>query len=137
MTYEIKEIIMSAGIPRVHGAATPGWLFGRNLVWIKVKRIDDNNNGLDQAIIDEAVAIVGRHAEVFFIGPPHVSDNWGKFMVLVAAETFNDGDDTIGNIASNANAKTLQYDLANANLGGVGAEIEFWHVYDGDQFGQI
>jgi len=128
---------MSGGIPRIHGAATPGWLFGRDLQWLKIKRIDDNNNGLDQAIIDAAVAIVGRHAEIFYVGEPHVSDNWGKFMVLVALNTYNDGDDTIGAIDSNPKSKTLEQELAAANLGGVGAQVEYWHVYDGDQFGQM
>jgi len=128
---------MSGGIPRVHGAALPGWFVGRELQWLKIKRIDTDNNGLDQAIIDAAVAIVGRHGEIFFVGEPHVSDNWGKFMVLVALNTFNDGNDTVGSIANNANALTLQAELAAADLGGVGAQVEYWHVYNGDQFGQI
>ena len=128
---------MSAGIPRVNGHATPGWFVGRELQWLKIKRIDDNNNGLDQAIIDTAVAIIQRHGEVFFVGEPHVSDNWGKFMVLVALNTFNDGNDTEGNIENNPKSLTLQGELVAANLGGVGAQVEYWHVYNGDQFGPM
>lgn len=126
-----------AGIERKNGHATPGWFIGRDLQWLKIKRIDTNNSGLDQHIVDKAVEIIGRHGEIFFVGEPHVSDNWGKFMVLVALNTFNDGDNTIGTITNNPGALTLQDELAAANLGGVGAEVEYWGIYDGDQFGQI
>lgn len=127
-----------AGFPRVHGHSTPGWFVGRELQWLKIKRFDDRTDGtLDQAAIDTVVEILERHAEVFFIGEPHVSDNWGKFMVLVALNTFNDGNNTGGNIASNPGALTLQEELQAVSLGGDGVMVEYWHVYDGDNFGPI
>jgi hypothetical protein len=130
---------MSAGIPRVNGHATPGWFVGRELQWLKIKRFDDNNMGLDQATIDLIVEILQRHGEVFFLGEPHVSDQWGKVMVLIALNTFNDGSDTIGNISNltNATSKTLEQDLQAASLGGQGVMVEYWHVYNGDSFGPI
>ncbi|MEI6420637.1 MAG: hypothetical protein WCP55_00340 [Lentisphaerota bacterium] len=128
---------MSGGISRVNGHATPGWFVGRELQWLKIKRFDTNNGGLDQAAVDLVVAILQRHAEVFFVGEPHVSDSWGKMMVLVALNTFNDGNDTTGNIENNPRSSTLEADLQAASLGGDGVMVEYWAIYDGDQFGQI
>lgn len=132
---------MAAGIGfenAPHYKVSPGWFVGRELQWLKIKRFDDRVDGmLDDAAIQTVVNIIQRHGEVFFVGEPHVSDNWGKFMVLVALNTFNDGDNTIGNVGYNPNSNTLQQDLQAASLGGDGVRVEYWGIYDGDQFGPI
>jgi len=122
-----------------HYKVSPGWFVGRELQWLKIKRFDDNNGGLDNAVIQQVVNVLQRHAEVFFVGEPHVSDNWGKFMVLVALNTFNDGSntDSNGNVQTNPNATTLAEDLQSLSLGGDGVQVEYWAITDGDAFGPM
>lgn len=89
----------------------------RKVAWYKVGRADTNNGGvMDMGVINTIVQTIQTQAEIVMVGAPHISDNWGKFMVAVFEDTMSDGADTdgfngqtqSGEVGYNANSSTLQ-----------------------------
>lgn len=98
----------------------------RKVSWYKVGRADTNNGGtMDMAIINDIVTSIQTQAELVMVGAPHISDNWGKFMVAVFEDTTNDGENTSpsGTVGYNGGSKTLQ-DIVREVTGDGGIIVE-------------
>ena len=104
----------------------------RKVAWYKVGRADTNNGGvMDMDIVNTIVQTIQAQAEIVMVGAPHISDNWGKFMVAVFEDTMSDGVDTDerfgqtqqGQAGYNANSATLQ-DLVRAALDDSGVIVQ-------------
>lgn len=90
----------------------------RKVAWYKVGRADTNNSGImDMNVVNTIITAIQTQAEIVIVGAPHISDNWGKFMVAVFEDTANDGANTdpTGYYDNNANTSTLQ-DFVRAAL---------------------
>lgn len=94
----------------------PGSFIGRQLAFYSVRHVDTNAGNGGNPVYDEnnyrlAIQAIQQHAEVIFAGNPTVSNSWANFIVCIAQDTANDGNDTIGNITSNMLSETIQQAL--------------------------
>lgn len=83
----------------------------RKIAWYAIRHADTQNNGhIDMVKFNHIIDAIQTRAEIVIVGAPHLSDSWGKFMVAVFEDTFNDGPNTniSGVQAPNTNATTLQ-----------------------------
>jgi len=104
---------MSAGITAVHRKAYPGSFIGRQIAFYAVRHVDLNaGNGPDPVYDSEnfrlAIQAIQTQAEILFIGNPTVSNSWASFIVGIAQDTANDGNDTVGNIKDNPMSDTIR-----------------------------
>ena len=111
MTYEIKEIIMSAGITRLHGTAQPGvFTGGYQITWLLIADDSINYSTGYTAVgsnFELAVRGVEALATVVVLGTPTSAG----FMVGVDAATFFGRGDSTGYTET---AITAAADLAAA-----------------------
>ena len=98
----------------------PGSFIGRQMAFYKVGHVDLNAGGLNDPALDNvnfrlAIQTIQQHAEIMFIGNPTVSNSYAQFIVAIAQDTANDGNDTIGNIKNNDLAETIEAALRNVD----------------------
>lgn len=91
----------------------PGSFIGRQMGFYEINHADTNsgtfgNPDYDYTNVRLAMQAIQQHAELMFMGMPQVSNNWGRWIVALAVDTLNDGNDTIGNIQDNNLAETIQ-----------------------------
>ena len=91
--------------------AYPGSFIGRQIGFYAVRHVDTNDgNGGSPVFATEnfrlALQAIQQHAEILFVGNPVVSNSWGSFIVGLAVDTANDGDNLSGN--TNDMAETIQ-----------------------------
>jgi hypothetical protein len=104
---------MSAGITPVHRKAYPGSFIGRQIGFYAVRHVDTNDGSGSSPVYSTenfrlAIQAIQTQAEILFIGNTSVSNSWGQFIVGIAQDTLNDGNDTVGNIKDNTMSDTIQ-----------------------------
>ena len=104
---------MTAGITAVHRQAYPGSFIGRQIGFYAVRHVDLNAGNGSNPVLDSenfrlAIQAIQTQAEILFIGNPTVSNSWASFIVGIAQDTLNDGNDTVGNIKENTMSDTIQ-----------------------------
>jgi hypothetical protein len=92
----------------------------RKIVWFKISHASLNNGGaLDMTVMNDLMTVIQTKGEVVTVGAPYVNDTWGKFMVGLFEDTFNNGAETIGidnpgSTGFNSKSETLQAALRDA-----------------------
>lgn len=68
----------------------------RKIAWFRIGRADDQQSGgvLDRVAFNKLVDGIQTKAEIVTVGAPYISNSWGKFIVGVFEDTFNNGDNT-------------------------------------------
>lgn len=84
----------------------------RKVAWYAIRHanLNDGAGYLNMPLFNAIIDAIQTRAEIVMVGAPHVSSDWGKFMVAVFEDTFNDGpnNDISGVQAPNTKATTLQ-----------------------------
>ena len=96
--------------------AYPGNFIGRQIGFFAVRHVDTNAGNGGSPVYDMenyrlALQAIQQHAEILFAGNPVVSNSWGQFIVGLAVDTANDGDNLMG--STNNMAETIQDALRN------------------------
>lgn len=103
----------------------------RELAFFKIKRIDTTNWEDSNSIFSQVIALLQTQAELYFVGLPHVSPDWGKFVICVASQTTSGEDLYAG---GSQMAKTLTELLQDTNIVGINnGQVERWG-FRGDRF---
>jgi len=103
--------------PNFRQQEVPFSRFGtRKIVWFRVGHIDTNVGGaLDMTALNTVVEIIQTKGEIVTIGAPYISNGYGKFIVGLFEDTFNNGSDTDpGEYYVNNKSETLQYAIQQA-----------------------
>jgi len=95
-----------------HYKVYPGSFIGRQIGYYEIYHADTNsgtygNPDYDYTNVRLAMQAIQTHAELLFMGMPEVSNNYGRWIVALAQDTANDGNDTVGNIVNNVLAETI------------------------------
>ena len=83
---------MPAGIEAVpgHRWSFPGSYIGRQIAYFRVRFADTKNDGtIDYDNYSTYLRIIQTQAELILAGVPRVAENWGTFIVGLAADTAN------------------------------------------------
>lgn len=93
----------------------------RKIVWFRVGHIDDNDGGaLDMSALNIAIDAIQTKGELVTVGAPYVSNGYGKFVVGLFEDTFNNGiltngiDDNSNSTGFNGMSETLEQAVQNA-----------------------
>jgi len=110
--------------------AYAGSFIGRQIGFYAVRHVDTNDGSGGSPVFSSnnfrlAIQAIQQHAEILFIGTPVVSNSWGSFIVGISQDTANDGNDTIGNITSNAQAETIRFALRSIPALNTNNDAEF------------
>jgi hypothetical protein len=90
----------------------------RKIVWFKISHADtqETSGVLDQVVFNALIDGIQTRAEIVTVGAPKISTTWGRFIVGVFEDTFNNGIMTNGinddSTATGYNSKSET--LANA-----------------------
>ena len=76
----------------------------RKIVWFRIGHLDTDNGSLDLEMLNVVIDAIQTKGEIVTIGAPYVDNNWGKFIVGLFEDTFNNGNDTKGIDDNNDNA---------------------------------
>jgi hypothetical protein len=70
----------------------------RKIVWFKISHADTQQSSgvLDQVVFNALIDGIQTKAEIVTVGAPKISNNWGRFIVGVFEDTFNNGSATNG-----------------------------------------
>ena len=70
----------------------------RKIVWFKISHADTQQSSgvLDQGVFNALIDGIQTKAEIVTVGAPKISTNWGRFIVGVFEDTFNNGNNTNG-----------------------------------------
>ena len=70
----------------------------RKIVWFKISHADTQQSSgvLDQVVFNALIDGIQTKAEIVTVGAPKISTNWGRFIVGVFEDTFNNGIMTNG-----------------------------------------
>lgn len=68
----------------------------RKIVWFRVGHLDTNNGGFDRVVFNAVVDAIQTKGEIVTVGAPYVNNNYGKFVIGLFEDTFNNGEDTNG-----------------------------------------
>lgn len=70
----------------------------RKIVWFKISHADTQESAgvLDQVVFNSLIDGIQTKAEIVTVGAPKISNNWGRFIVGVFEDTFNNGIMTKG-----------------------------------------
>jgi hypothetical protein len=70
----------------------------RKIVWFKISHADtqESSGVLDQVVFNALIDGIQTKAEIVTVGAPKISNNWGRFVVGVFEDTFNNGNSTNG-----------------------------------------
>lgn len=89
----------------------------RKIIWFRVGHLDTNNGGFDRVVFNAVVDAIQTKGEIVTVGAPYVNNNYGKFVVGLFEDTFNDGQNTplAGNdqVGYNGMSETLQDAIQN------------------------
>lgn len=101
----------------------------RKIVWFNIGHVRTRDGGdLDNYEMNKLIDVIQTRAEIVTVGAPRLGADYGRFIVGVFEDTFNNGNDTNGingdNTASGYNgmATTLQDALEEATDGDVSVE---------------
>jgi len=86
----------------------------RKIVWFKISHADtqESSGVLDQVVFNALIDGIQTKAEIVTVGAPKISNNWGRFIVGVFEDTFNNGelstiDETNPGSGMNSKSETL------------------------------
>jgi len=87
----------------------------RKIVWFKISHADtqESSGVLDMVLFNKLIDGIQTKAEIVTVGAPKISNNWGRFIVGVFEDTFNNGiltngiNDNDGNAGFNSMSETL------------------------------
>jgi len=87
----------------------------RKIVWFKISHADtqESSGVLDMVLFNKLIDGIQTKAEIVTVGAPKISNNWGRFIVGVFEDTFNNGimtkgiDDSDGATGYNSMSETL------------------------------
>jgi hypothetical protein len=70
----------------------------RKIVWFKISHADTQQSSgvLDQVVFNKLIDGIQTKAEIVTVGAPKISNDWGRFIVGVFEDTFNNGIMTKG-----------------------------------------
>lgn len=70
----------------------------RKIVWFRIGREDTQQSSgvLDQVLFNKLIDGIQTKGEIVTVGAPYISNSWGKFIVGLFEDTFNNGNDTNG-----------------------------------------
>jgi len=70
----------------------------RKIVWFKISHADTQQSAgvLDQTVFNALIDGIQTKAEIVTVGAPKISNTWGRFIVGVFEDTFNNGIMTKG-----------------------------------------
>jgi hypothetical protein len=92
----------------------------RKIVWFRVGHLDDNSGGaLYMGALNAVIDAIQTKGEIVTVGAPYISNNYGKFIVGLFEDTFNNGEnidineDNPGS-GSNSMSETLQQAIRDA-----------------------
>lgn len=95
----------------------------RKVVWFTIGRVQTREGGwnLSNFEMNKLIDTVQTRAEVAIIGAPRLGADFGRFIVGVFEDTFNNGNDTdpAGYYTDNSMATTLKTALEDATDGDV------------------
>jgi hypothetical protein len=68
----------------------------RKIVWFKISHADTQQSSgvLDQVVFNALIDGIQTKAEIVTVGAPKISTTWGRFIVGVFEDTFNNGNNT-------------------------------------------
>ena len=66
----------------------------RKIVWFRVGHLDTNNGSFDRELFNAVVDTIQTKGEIVTVGAPYVNNNYGKFVVGLFEDTFNNGSNT-------------------------------------------
>ena len=92
----------------------------RKIVWFKISHADTQQSSgvLDRVVFNALIDGIQTKAEIVTVGAPKISNNWGRFIVGVFEDTFNNGemstiDETNPGSGMNSKSETLAEALQN------------------------
>jgi hypothetical protein len=116
----------------------------RKIAFFRIGRSDTQQSGgvLDMTLFNKLIYGIQTHAEVVMVGAPYISNSWGKFIVAVFEDTFNNGNLTDGvmgqadegNAGYNGKSETLQ-DTLRAIADDNDINVEQIYMYGAPQTG--
>ena len=83
----------------------------RKIAWFRIGRSDSQESSgvLDMVLFNKLIQGIQTKGELVTVGAPYISDSWGKFIVGVFEDTFNNGNDNLDtNAGQNDMAETLE-----------------------------
>jgi hypothetical protein len=90
----------------------------RKIVWFKISHADtqETSGVLDMETFNHLIDGIQTKAEIVTVGAPKISNNWGRFIVGVFEDTFNNGNNTKGIAGENfpAGTNSMSETLADA-----------------------
>lgn len=66
----------------------------RKIVWFRVGHLDTNEGGLNMDAFNAVIDAIQTKGEIVTVGAPYVNNNYGKFMIGLFEDTFNNGNNT-------------------------------------------
>lgn len=88
----------------------------RKIIWFRVGHLDTNEGGLNMEAFNAVIDAIQTKGEIVTVGAPYVNNNYGKFIVGIFEDTFNNGNNTIGinNNSDNAGYNNMSETLQDA-----------------------
>lgn len=84
--------------PNWQKAETPYSRFGtRKIQWYTIGHVATRtapSYAVDPAKMASLIQLIQTQMEVIMVGHPRAGEDWGRFMIAVAADTANDGENT-------------------------------------------
>ena len=113
----------------------------RKIVFFNIGYVDtrDANSNLDDVEFNKLIDSIQTLGEIVMVGAPRLGNDYGRFIVALFEDTFNNGNNTLGIDGSssagyNSKAKSLQTVLEEATDGDV--DVEQIYMYGGPGSGQ-
>ena len=118
------------GNPNAKQQQVPFSRFGtRKIVWFNIGRLDTRDGvELDMVEFNKVIEVIQTKGEIAVIGAPRIGEDYGRVIVGLFEDTFNNGNDTENNY-NNAKSETLEQALEDATDGNV--TVEQIYLYGG------
>lgn len=111
----------------------------RKIVWFRIGHLDTNEGGLNMDAFSAVIDAIQTKGELVTVGAPYVNNNYGKFIVGLFEDTFNNGDLTNGIAGENFPAGTngmsetleeaIQGVLDSGNYDNNGVQVQQIYMY--------
>jgi hypothetical protein len=114
----------------------------RKIAFFRVGRSDtqETSGVLDMTLFNKLIDAIQTKGELVIVGAPYISNSWGKFIVGLYEDTFNNGimtngiDDSNLSTGYNSKSETLQQAL-RAVAGDSDINVEQIYMYGAPQTG--
>jgi hypothetical protein len=101
----------------------------RKIVWFNIGRLDTRDDAnLDMEQFNRVIEIIQTKGEIVTIGAPRIGEDYGRVIVGIFEDTFNNGGDT-DDYYTNNKSETLEQALENATDGNV--TVQQIYMYGG------